>query len=267
MLFACTGTEVDSAAETLDSDPQADPSCVLGEQSCDERGVCWVSFCADAYRMGSAGAGEELEQPAHAVTLRGFELTISEMTAEQHRACVDDGSCRLWPGDEPAVGRCNQEEPEAGLPANCIDWDMAVELCAWAGGRLPSESEWEYAARSGGQPPPFPWGWAPPSCTRANFTQGDCGQVTEPVCSLPDGDTEQGLCDVGGNVFEWVEDWMHDGYVGAPDDGSAWVDGSDESYRVMRGGGIGSAEDLRTRNRTFHGPEFHYGGLGVRCAR
>lgn len=260
LLIACTDAPVESGE--FDSVPE----CELGAEICDERGVCWVSFCSGAFQMGTDRPQWPLEGPAHGVEIPEFELSRSEMTAAQHRRCVDDGACRMW-ADEPQEGRCNQTDMTRRLPANCLDWDMAVELCAWAGGRLPSEAEWEYAATSAGLDNPFPWGEAHPTCDRATYWKQGCGQRTEPVCSTPAGNTEQGLCDVAGNVFEWVEDYMHDGYIGAPSDGSAWVVGGSQEFRVMRGGGIGSSEDLRTRNRTFHEPDFYYTGLGVRCAR
>ena len=260
-LLACTRSDVDTAETGIES------TCELGAEIC-ERGICWVEFCADSYEMGSA-EGLEIEQPLHTVALSDFRLSRTEMTAGQHRACVEDGACELWPGGEPQEGRCNQESADDELPATCLDWQMARDLCDWAGGRLPSESEWEYAARSGGQPHTYPWGEDEPTCEHANAGANDaeCNDHTLPVCSLPLGDTEQGLCDVGGNAYEWVEDWMHDGYVDAPDDGSAWITGGTQLYKVMRGGAIGSSEDLRTRNRTWHEPDFSYGGMGVRCAR
>lgn len=258
--MACTSEPVEVVA--VDTAP---PECADGRETCDGNGTCWVRFCDGLFLMGSEDV-EELEAPPHNVVVSEFELSRHEMTAEQHRVCALEGACELWPEGELS-GRCNQEDPTARLPANCLTWDMAGDLCSWAGGRLPSEAEWEYAARSG-LDNTYPWGEEEPTCDHAVFRDGEgCGRQTEPVCSRPQGFTDQGVCDMSGNVFEWVEDWMHDGYQGAPDDGSAWVDGGSQLYRVMRGGGIGSDEDLSTRNRTFHGPEFFYGGMGVRCAR
>ena len=111
---------------------------------------------------------------------------------------------------------------------NCLDWQQAVDFCAWAGGRLPSEAEWEYAARSGGPSSSYkyPWGNDAATCTYAVMDDGGygCGTGrTWSVCSKPAGNTSQGLCDMSGNVWEWVEDWYHGDYTGAPTDGSAWV--------------------------------------------
>ncbi|MCB9760357.1 MAG: SUMF1/EgtB/PvdO family nonheme iron enzyme [Alphaproteobacteria bacterium] len=229
---------------------------------------CWVPLPAGRFDMGSGpGQGDDNERPLHAVDLEAFEVLRTEVTVAQYSACVDDGACapRADPDDVPH--RCNWDEPDkAEHPMNCVSWFMADAFCAWAGGALPSEAQWEYAARSGGLDREYPWGEAEPSCELA-VLKDTCGSDgTWPVCSHPEGNTEQGLCDMAGNAFEWVADWHHDTYEGAPSDGEPWVE-PEGVFRGLRGGGIGSDEGYRTRNRTFHEPDFFYSGMGFRCAR
>jgi formylglycine-generating enzyme required for sulfatase activity len=193
----------------------------------------------------------------------------TEITVRQYGECVTAGSCT-----EPDTGvRANWNDPGyEDHPVNYIDWQQAVDFCTWAGGRLPSEAEWEYAARSGGQDITYPWGDAPANCTYAvmNVEGSGFGCLTDrtwPVCSKPAGNTTQGLCDMAGNVWEWVQDWYHNNYNGAPTDGSAWVVPSGTT-RVIRGGGFGAvAGNLRARDRVNNRPTLSFDQDGARCAR
>ena len=171
-------------------------------------------------------------------------------------------------------------------PINCVYWEQARVYCLWAGGRLPSESEWEYAARSGGQDITYPWGNEAATCAYAvmndsNAGGNGCGTGgTMPVCSKPTGNTSQGLCDMSGNVWEWVQDWHHGSYDcaanpaasncnvsgSAPTDGSPWEAGGG-SDRVLRGGSWSYyADDVRAANRGRITPSYRSYNLGFRCA-
>jgi len=181
------------------------------------------------------------------------------VTAE---ACTEPGA---WT-------RCNWNDPGyENHPVTYVDWNQAKTYCDWAGGRLPTEAEWEYAARSAGQPIEYPWRHETATCHWAlmyNGVANGCGTGrTWPVCSKPSGNTAQGLCDMAGNVWEWVQDWYHSDYEGAPNDGNAWEDpvGSD---RVGRGGSILSDADyLRTFRRDHTDPATQYYDLGIRCVK
>jgi formylglycine-generating enzyme required for sulfatase activity len=222
-----------------------------------------------AFEMGGP---DEFEGPIHTVTLETFWIRRSETTVAEYQRCVDAGRCIAEP--EPAQGhsalpsKCNfGKQGVDDHPANCITWPMAKRYCRWLGGRLPSEAEWEYAARSRGQDHEYPWGNTPePDCSFVAFKDGQgCGEDgTVPVCSHPDGDTEQGLCDMAGNAYEWTLDSFQDDYSKALLNGHAYRD-PDAKYKALRGGGVGSDEDVRTRNRVFHEPDFFYSGMGFRC--
>lgn len=122
-------------------------------------------------------------------------------------------------------------------------------FATWVGGRLPTESEWEFAARSRGRAITSPWGNEPADCTRANVN--NCFGFTSPVCNYPRGLTAQGLCDMAGNVHEWLEDDFHGNYAGAPNDGSAWIDSPRSPMRIMRGGSWSRTADFATVHRRW----------------
>ncbi len=227
----------------------------------------WVAIPGGTFMMGS-DTGEADEQPVHEVTVPAFEMNRTEVTVAQYQACVDDVVCTEPDQDGSYCywGDAGREDH----PVNCVNWFQAVDFCSWMGGRLPSEAEWEYAARGGGQDITYPWGDDPASCTFAVMYDGGngCGMnSTWAVCGKPAGNTAQGLCDMAGNVSEWVQDWYHSDYNGAPSDGSAW-----EDYigfgRVIRDGGFGyHADALRAANRSYSTSSVRSLYRGFRCAR
>ncbi len=265
------------------------PCYELGESPEGKAFPCdWVTLEGGSYMMGAPeGTAQEVrEYPQHLVDVPTFRLWRTENTVDNYLACMNAGAC------EPPVVTddyfCNIGYPGRGdYPANCIDWPQADNFCRWLGGRLPSEAEWEFAARSRGRDIIYPWGDEKPDCDRAIIDvsyidagtgAGGCDDIrsTRAACSKPLGNSDQGLCDFVGNVYEWVEDFFHEAYLyerngvtyTAPTDGSAWMDPPDPyDFRVMKGGGIGSPEVNRPSARQFHGGEFAYGGLGVRCAQ
>lgn len=237
--------------------------------------LLWVLFLGGTYTMGSA-KGYPDTRPLHAVTLDPFEIMRTEVTVEMFRACVEAGRCGEYRLDSSAD--CNWGRPgREDHPINCISWFDARDFCAWAGARLPSEAEWEHAARSGGKDQTYPWGEDVPTCDHAVMHDlgepgalSGCGTgITQPVCSRDAGSSEQGLCDLAGNVYEWMEDCWHDDYEGAAKEGKAWVKGCDGPYRVERGGGFGTSADiaLAATSRYRSGPADRNANDGFRCAR
>ena len=197
--------------------------------------VGMVYIPGGTFRMGDlsvSGVGNSRELPVHSVTVPSFRIGKREVTFSQWDACVADGGCSHSP-DDRGWGRGNR-------PVIRVSWDDVQEFIVWlnartdGGYRLPTESEWEYAARAGSETL-YTWG-DEIGVNRANCN--GCGsrwdnRETAPVGSFPA--NAWGLHDMHGNVWEWVEDCWNGNYEGAPGDGSAWLSG-DCSQRVVRGG-------------------------------
>ncbi|NJL29155.1 MAG: formylglycine-generating enzyme family protein [Thermoanaerobaculia bacterium] len=228
-----------------------------------------VNLPGGQFDMGSV-RGWRFEQPAHRVSVPIFQISKTEVTVWQYRGCVEAGKCKK-PG---TGGSCNWHQlGRENHPINCVSWDDAQRFAEWMKVRLPTEAEWEYAARSGGLEREYPWGDAPADCERAIIGTSDfeaaCGRSgTWPVCSKTAGNTEQGLCDMAGNVWEWVEDDWHDDYRGAPIDGSVWFQEPRASSRVFRGGSWWiEARRARVSNRIRGESSGSNDNLGFRVAR
>ena len=225
------GIAYDNGVETPISPPYlaaAKPAQTTGQAPGGKAEIEWVSIPGGSFLMGS---GADDEAPVHDVAIKPFQMAKTLATVEQYKACVDAGACT------PPVtgGYCNWGVAgRENHPINCVDWGQAQAFSSWAGGRIPSEAEWEYAARSAGKDWKYPWGNDTATCETAVIS-GCTGGGTAPVCSKPLGNTQQGLCDMAGNVWEWVQDWYHDSYNGAPTDGGVWESPAG-SARVVRGG-------------------------------
>jgi formylglycine-generating enzyme required for sulfatase activity len=214
----------------------------------------------------------EDERPQHGVYLDGFWIDRYEVTNLDYRRCVDAGGC-LQPSNR-YLGNPQYDH----YPVVNVSWDEARAYCQWSGKRLPSEAEWEKAAR-GSDGRVWPWGDAfDPS--RANGCDVNCAQDwrvqewndgyadTSPVGAYaPQGDSPYGASDMAGNVWEWVTDWYSESYYGqSPDSNPRGPDAGDR--RVVRGGSFASrVYYLRTSHRMRYAPEEHLNNVGFRCAR
>jgi len=227
-------------------------------------GIKWVRIKGGSFMMGS----EEMyrEKPVHRVQVPTFWISKTEVTVEQYRACVQAGVCSEPAGTWDACNWAKSGRDEH--PINCVDWNQAKAFARWAGGRLPSEAEWEFAARNQGQSVKYPWGNIEASCRYTVMDDGGsgCGKGrTWSVCSKTEGDTEQGLCDMAGNIWEWVED-RYAAYSKTPTDGSPNI--RPVPYRVYRGGSWNNAvPNLRATYRYFSEPGNSFISLGFRLAR
>ena len=207
----------------------------------------------------------EIEGPQRRVSVQSFALGATEITFAQWDACVISGGCGHHPDDNGWS--------RGSRPVINVNWHDAQEYVDWLNGRvegtpyrLPSESEWEYAARAG-TGTPFPWG-NDIGVNNANCANSYCGDgfdVTAPVGSFASNDF--GLFDMQGNVWEWVEDCWNDNHSVASPDGSARRSG-DCGAAVLRGGSWGSrSSSLRSACRYRDGRENRYNAVGFRVAR
>jgi sulfatase modifying factor 1 len=148
------------------------------------------------------------ERPAHEVTLSSYELDRTEVTVAEYGRCVAAGACAP-PGFPPGDERFDRPN----FPLTHVRWEDANTYCVWAGGRLPTEAEWEFAAR-GTAGREYPWGelYNPYICNHGALAHDDTDATDgfvgiAPVGSFPDGATPLGLLDMAGNAAEWVSDY------------------------------------------------------------
>ncbi|MCX6600869.1 MAG: SUMF1/EgtB/PvdO family nonheme iron enzyme, partial [bacterium] len=191
-----------------------------------------------------------------------------EVTNAQYKAFCDATS-RAYPLDPGFYADYFTNPVYANYPVVMVEWYDARAYAEWAGKRLPTEAEWERAAKGNTDNRQWPWGdtWV---AANANITNNpaDGYTYTSPVGNYPNGISPAGCNDMAGNVLEWGEDDWHDNYTGAPTDGSAWIDNPRGSFRVFRGGSWGETDsDARCANRSYTIPAIRFSLIGFRCSK
>jgi formylglycine-generating enzyme required for sulfatase activity len=217
-------------------------------------GMVMVYVPAGEFIMGS-NSGAPDERPVHTVNLDAFWVDQTEVTNAMYAKCVRDGVC-----NKPTNTLHYLNGGYANHPVVYIFWRDAKNYCAWAGRRLPTEAEWEKAAR-GADARTYPWG-EDKNCQKANFSGCD-GNTTE-VEKYPKGTSPYGAFDMAGNVLEWVGDWYSPTYYA----NSLVVNPSGPErgqYRVARGGSWYSFY-VRSASRFWYSVTSSYKDIGFRCA-
>lgn len=224
--------------------------------------------------MGSSSTlsvSAEEEVPLHTVEVQGFWIDLHEITNSRFGLCVrarqNAGDNSIGCGWHPEKGPVGElpyfgSVTFANYPVVNVSWFDAVDYCTWAGRRLPTESEWEYAARGEGASP-YPWDGETATSIHADFKYGQSSD-SQPsaVGSFQHGASKFGVLDVAGNVWEWTSDWF-DAYPDSPYDNPRFG----ETHKSVRGGSFASfAWDLRTARRRGVAPDLSELDLGFRCA-
>jgi formylglycine-generating enzyme required for sulfatase activity len=243
--------------------------------TCPEGGECIDEYCVldpgplpmvtipeSTFTMGcdaNQTGCEENAAPRHPVTVSEFQIDATEVNQVDYWRCVVAGACtepvQFDPGRRPFV------------PATHVNWDEALAYCNWKEKRLPSEAEWELAAR-GEEGTTYPWGEAAPDCDLAQYA--DCApRQTVPV-GQPVGDSSAfGLLGMAGNVAEWVADWYDENYYADSPERDPTGPGPSEDIteRVVRGASFNDdAEELATWKREGDLPTDLDDDTGFRCA-
>lgn len=223
----------------------------------DFAGVPFVYVAAGPFLMGSDPQHDPVsqadEEPQHTVTLPGFWIMRTEVTNAQYSRCVAARAC------VPPENDYWRDSSHAEHPVVNVDWNHASAYAEWAGGRLPTEAEWEKACR-GTNGIRYPWGDQGPQSNMANF---DNDRGTEPVGSHPTGASPYGALDMAGNVWEWTTDWYDPHYYASSPESNP--SSSSGTYRALRGGAWnGSENDVRCAVRDADDPGSRRYDLGFR---
>jgi formylglycine-generating enzyme required for sulfatase activity len=248
------------------------------------------------FKMGGVSSHVAVDKPVHEVTVASFQMDVTEVTLAAYREAVQAGVVpeplsRPYAGGAGATGVCNWEvKNRDDHPVNCVTWEEAVAYCKWVGKRLPTEEEWEYAAKGGDENRQFPWGTTDPFRDTTDWkngaahgcwsrTSGNLDQphnYTCPVGKFPESRSKWGLDDMAGNVEEWTSSlWSRD--YNAP---------RESDKHVVRGGSFTSSSGgyrsdwvLYTSNRNVYGIDSHNNNInpsdngnhmsiiGFRCAK
>ena len=260
---ACGDHEADKLDASIDADARADaapPDVAIPAGMIAIGATTFVMGCNQALD----GNCQADELPAHDVTLSPYFIDRNEVTQADYQVCASSGSCTPPTNTGVCIG-VYDPAMRALHPVTCVTWDQANAYCQYAGKRLPTEAEWELAAR-GTDRRTYPWGEGAPTCTLVNYNGANgCSGMLDDVGAHAPGASPYGLLDMAGNAREWVADrYAVDYYTSSPMmDPTGPTSGLDHIARENSAGSTLTSA-LRTSERSLGGATAFE---GFRCAR
>lgn len=262
-------TSTEAPPEAATTEPTIATTPTLGERSSMIReadGMTMMYVPEGEFTMGNDSSNFEREIPAHEVFLDAYWIDQTEITNVLYATCVAADGCKPPKETKSATYPEYFGNPDFDdYPVVYVSWDSATDYCAWVGGRLPTEAEWEKAAR-GTDGRNYTWGDnSEITCSMANW--GSCTDDTAPVGSYEASKSPYGLYDTAGNVWEWVSDWYDEFYYQKSVSKNPPGPGSGEQ-RGLRGGAFDSLDSkVRTTYRFSAVPRAADYFIGFRCAQ
>ena len=230
-------------------------------------GMKIIPVPAGEFSMGSDGGFED-EKPVHSVYLNTFWIGQTEVTNSMYEKCVTSGVCspQRQTSFNPSTGTYQFGRNYPNFPAVYVNWNQASTYCSWANGRLPTEAEWEKAAR-GTNNITYPWGNNTPNHNLANY--GNYLGDTTQVGSFPSGASPYGVLDMAGNVWEWVTDYYDKDYYSNSPSQNPTGPSSGQTH-ILKGGSFFSNDNyIRSATRDKPGSvsteSYGSGNWGFRC--
>jgi len=229
-----------------------------------------VQISGGIFKMG-CNSCENDEKPEHEVTVSDFKMDSHEITDLQYDSCVqsgrcspahyEDSLCMIWDGKSFKKLIIQKSLRKPGFPVTCVTWHQAQAYCRSRGMKLPTEAQWEYAAR-GGAGNLYSWGNEPPTTDKCSYLES--GGIQTVGKYKPN---SFGLYDMTGNVWEWTADYYESEYY-------KYSESSNPSgpaaglYRVIRGGGwYSTSAQLGASNRLWFSPDVPEASIGFRCVK
>jgi len=271
------GSTASPSTETPSIAPTAEPSVAavltttpaptifnphpVPEDQPDNKGVPMRLVPEGDFMMGSENGNDD-EKPVKEVYLKDFYIDKYEVTNVLYKACVNEHRCQpLTETKSTNVSRYYGSSDFDNYPVVYVDWNMATTYCKWRGARLPTEAEWEKAAR-GTDGRIYPWGNVI-ACFNANY--GGCGIGHTTSVGISSTESPYGVYDMAGNVWEWVSSGYRP-YPYDPQDGRE--DSNATIPRVIRGGSWGNDKhNIRSANRNYGIQTNRSALIGFRCAK